>query len=272
MMMITISNFITIVMIATVINAFHLNTITKFKNIIRTNSLVMLRTEYLAQISDEITKSTGKKFTATKFNGGFGGGGGATVGTVIDATTNQEYFMKIGNLYDYNMLNAEYNGNLDICNTNTISAPKPICIGSTDYNSYVVFEKLSFGGRGDPKLKGKKLAELHMNYSPNNQYGWRMDNTCGATHQPNGFTETWSEFWDKYRLGHMLELAKRDGATFTNELQLREKVKSILDAHPCKPSLVHGDLWSGNHGYLTNGEPVIFDPAVYVSIASYFQL
>ena len=27
--------------------------------------------------------------------------------------------------------------------------------------------------------------------------------------------------------------------------------------------MLHGDLWSGNFGYHENGEPVIFDPAVY---------
>ena len=29
------------------------------------------------------------------------------------------------------------------------------------------------------------------------------------------------------------------------------------------PSLLHGDLWSGNYAYLKNSEPVIYDPAVY---------
>jgi fructosamine-3-kinase len=29
------------------------------------------------------------------------------------------------------------------------------------------------------------------------------------------------------------------------------------------PSLLHGDLWSGNAAFLRNGTPVVFDPAVY---------
>jgi len=29
------------------------------------------------------------------------------------------------------------------------------------------------------------------------------------------------------------------------------------------PSLVHGDLWSGNKAFTSDGEPVIYDPAVY---------
>ena len=32
--------------------------------------------------------------------------------------------------------------------------------------------------------------------------------------------------------------------------------------HPV-PSLLHGDLWSGNYGATRDGEPVLFDPAVY---------
>jgi len=39
-------------------------------------------------------------------------------------------------------------------------------------------------------------------------------------------------------------------------------VCDILDAHAPQPSLVHGDLWSGNVGFLA-GAPVLFDPAVY---------
>ena len=32
---------------------------------------------------------------------------------------------------------------------------------------------------------------------------------------------------------------------------------------PPPPSLLHGDLWRGNAGALEDGDPVIFDPAVY---------
>ena len=103
--------------------------------------------------------------------------------------------------------------------------------------------------------------------------------------------------------GHMLTLAKMDGASFpgdllfsshphihpshpsfllpyisshpssffyslildvTEEKQLRMKVKEILSQHnTVMPSLVHGDLWSGNQAHCSNGDPVIYDPATY---------
>src|SRR5690606_11728722 len=38
---------------------------------------------------------------------------------------------------------------------------------------------------------------------------------------------------------------------------------AILGEHLPPPSLLHGDLWSGNWGATPRGRPYIFDPAVY---------
>jgi fructosamine-3-kinase len=39
------------------------------------------------------------------------------------------------------------------------------------------------------------------------------------------------------------------------------------DGHAPRPSLIHGDLWSGNWGGLQGGVPVLYDPVVSVSDA-----
>lgn len=39
---------------------------------------------------------------------------------------------------------------------------------------------------------------------------------------------------------------------------------ALLGDHEPVPSLLHGDLWSGNAGTTADGQPVVFDPAVYV--------
>jgi fructosamine-3-kinase len=36
-----------------------------------------------------------------------------------------------------------------------------------------------------------------------------------------------------------------------------------LEHHHPQPSIVHGDLWSGNASFTTDDKPVIFDPAIY---------
>ena len=158
------------------------------------------------------------------------------------------------------MLNAEFEGIKEMYNTNSIRVPKPTCVGTGDYSSYVVFERLSIGGFGDPADAGRKLAKMHKNVEQKNLFGWKINNTIGiaprlitikslkllflktsgATHQPNNWCDSWVDFWDEYRLGHMLKLCKADGFSISYEKDLRLKVRDILGAHSCVPSCVHG--------------------------------
>ena len=46
--------------------------------------------------------------------------------------------------------------------------------------------------------------------------------------------------------------------------RLFRELSSLLGGSESQPSLLHGDLWSGNAATLANGEPAVFDPAVYV--------
>ena len=64
----------------------------------------------------------------------------------------------------------------------------------------------------------------------------------GATHQPNNWSDSWADFWDEYRIGHMIKLCKADGFSIPNEKELRLKVRDILSDHNCLPSYVHGNV------------------------------
>jgi len=68
------------------------------------------------------------------------------------------------------------------------------------------------------------------------------------------------------RLGYQLDLAAKRGANS----DLLEKGQLLLngldfyfESYRPEPSLLHGDLWSGNAAFSEFGEPVIYDPAVY---------
>jgi fructosamine-3-kinase len=93
-----------------------------------------------------------------------------------------------------------------------------------------------------------------------------VDNTCGATPQPNlPWKDDWADFWDEHRLGHMLKLTANCGINDVKVKELREKTRKLL-SHKPGPSCVHGDLWGGNKGFCKkDGKiiPVIFDPATY---------
>jgi fructosamine-3-kinase len=45
--------------------------------------------------------------------------------------------------------------------------------------------------------------------------------------------------------------------------RLMDRIESILDGLGNPPSLIHGDLWSGNFFVGPDGLPVVVDPAVY---------
>ena len=168
--------------------------------------LLMTSPTLISAINKEIKKSTGLAFNGVYSNGVGSGGSGASAFVIEDQDAKISYFVKQSDLSGFEMLRCEYEGIREIAETQTIKVPKPICYGTSEYNSFVIFEKLSLGGYGDPKLGGKKLAEMHSYTSKNNKFGWDFTNTIGATPQPNEWTDIWPEFWDKHRLGHIIKV------------------------------------------------------------------
>ena len=129
--------------------------------------------------------------------------------------------------------------------------------------------------RSNDKELGRAMAKMHLADptklpeagNVEGKFGFNVDNTIGGTEQPNPWTaggtnEDWIEFFSKYRIEHQLELA---GDSYLLDL-FKEKIKPrlhlLFDDIEVKPSLLHGDLWSGNIGS-ADGAPSIFDPAVY---------
>lgn len=204
---------------------------------------------------------------------GASGGGGAYTSAVLDPETGTKYFIKSAGLSSGGgkMLRAEYLGVKEMAQTDTIKVPNPVAYGEggPSNSAFVIFEYLQFTGGGSGYELGKQLAKMHRSVSPDNKgFGFHVDNTIGATPQPNlPWKENWADFWDTHRLGHMLKLCQNAGYSDKDIEELRAKTKELLSHNPA-PSLIHGDLWGGNKGYAKIGEtgdivPVIFDPATY---------
>ncbi len=73
-------------------------------------------------------------------------------------------------------------------------------------------------------------------------------------------------FWRDRRLAFQLDRAAENG--HGGRLQERgrrllERVPAFFAGYVPVPSLLHGDLWTGNRAMLADGTPVVFDPAVY---------
>jgi protein-ribulosamine 3-kinase len=133
-------------------------------------------------------------------------------------------------------------------------APEPHSHGIAGGRAYLLMEYLDLGGPSDFAALGRMLALAHQRPGP--RFGWQRDNYIGTTAQRNAWAHDWSEFWMERRMRPQIELARRKGfAVDVPETR-------ILKNHRPAPSLLHGDLWSGNAGFTAQG-PVVFDPAVY---------
>jgi fructosamine-3-kinase len=133
-----------------------------------------------------------------------------------------------------------------------IRVPRILDRGVKDGKAFILLEHLDLKRGGDYAAMGRVLARLHRHAGP--RFGWARDNYIGLTPQKNGWRDNWAEFWRERRMRPQLEWA---GVNV--DLHLLER---LLENHRPQPSLLHGDLWSGNAGFANDG-PVVFDPAVY---------
>jgi protein-ribulosamine 3-kinase len=176
------------------------------------------------------------------------------------------YFVKINSAARLSMFEAEAAGLREIANSHSVRVPLPVCCGVAGDHAYLVLEYLELG-RCDAhcaRALGHGLAALHRTTSE--YFGWSRDNTIGSTPQINTLSADWLEFWCERRLGFQLRLARENG--YAGDLQrdgerLAARCGALFADYAPRPSLLHGDLWGGNYGATAQGEPVIFDPAVY---------
>lgn len=111
---------------------------------------------------------------------------------------------------------------------------------------------------------GEGLAELHRHQS--DLFGLDADNFIGRLPQKNGWEHLWPTFFRKYRLQPQVDWAKEGGkwaSTVDSAMdRLLARLEDLLPHRP-EPSILHGDLWSGNFMTDFDNRPVLFDPAVY---------
>lgn len=191
--------------------------------------------------------------------------GGGCINTAVRLSDgDRHWFVKINDATRLDMFVAEAAGLNVMADTESIRVPRALCTGSQGGNAYIVMDYIEPGqaGAGGQARAGEGLANMHRHTAK--AYGWERDNTIGATHQPNAWRDSWVDFWREQRLGFQLELVGRNGHTALQRRgeKLLDRFHVLIDHAPL-PSLLHGDLWGGNMHFDQNGEPVIFDPAVY---------
>ncbi|NJO41756.1 MAG: fructosamine kinase family protein [Cyanobacteria bacterium CRU_2_1] len=213
------------------------------------------------QIAAHISTVIGEDFQA---NHRRSVGGGSVNQAYALTDGDRSYFVKLNQAIRIAMFEAEALGLRQILDSKTIRVPEPICYGVVDESAYIVLEWLDLG-YGDHQAweeMGRNLAAMHKVTSAKG-FGWDQNNTIGFIPQINPWTVSWVKFFTEHRLGYQFKLAICRGGHFPKQNQLLAAIPTILAGHTPMPSLVHGDLWTGNAAVTRQGEPIILDPATY---------
>jgi len=119
---------------------------------------------------------------------------------------------------------------------------------------------------------GEQLARLHRVSAAS--FGLEVDNYIGALPQQNTHfpvtdgqspSTIWTDFFIHCRLEPQIRLASAKGLLPAAALHTFQRLYTALPAiFPEEaPSLLHGDLWSGNFLCDEHNQPVLIDPAIY---------
>lgn len=181
-------------------------------------------------------------------------------------TSKGSYFCKQNSSQDAErMFTVEAKSLIYLDQNSSFDVPKSIVQGKTAASNFIVLEWFESSDSIDYRKFGTSLANLHNN--TNSTFGFAYDSYLG-THLQNN--QSYQHFHEHYISGRILPLiqsnfnkallSKEDMDTLDNFMKY---VPEILPNE--SPSLIHGDLWSGNHMFIDKGIPCIFDPAISFS-------
>ena len=108
------------------------------------------------------------------------------------------------------------------------------------------------------------VADLHGRSAPS--FGFDSATLIGGLHQPNPWTDRWLDFFRDQRLLYMGRTATAAGRLPARLMLRLETFAGRLDrwiGEPAAPSLLHGDLWTGNVLCHRGRIAGFVDPAIY---------
>lgn len=152
-----------------------------------------------------------------------------------------------------------------IAEQNIIRTPAVVgCFEEGDHQ-VLLLEWIECGERTEAfwKTFGEGLAAFHR--VTNDGFGFAENNYMGSVPQLNDPHPTWADFFARQRLDVMVKKCFDEKLLSKGHRRAFERVEQKLPGFfgEENPSLLHGDLWSGNFLCDKNGKPVLIDPAVY---------
>ncbi len=195
-----------------------------------------------------------------------GVGGGSINHAYHLKTKHGDFFVKYNSASRFPvMFSKESKGLQLLSEPGIISVPKVLLFDEDDEHAFLLLEFIKSAREANDFWDdfGEKLAALHNVKAE--KFGLDHDNYMGSLHQHNNFHKDWIEFFIMERLERQIKLARENGSVGRADVLAFERLYKKLDDifPPTRPSLLHGDLWSGNFMVNSSGQACLIDPAVY---------
>lgn len=218
----------------------------------------------ISAIPVEVTQHLSElRFEIQSFS--FVGGGCINSGGRLK-TSQGDFFLKWNSARKFpGMFESEARGLNILRQPSVVHIPAVIATASLKDWQFIVLEFIAEKKKSSHYWKnlGQQLAMLHKQSAPT--FGLDHDNYIGSLRQINHPQKNWIDFFIEQRLIVQIEWAINNSTMSASTAHqfdsLFKKLPELLPVE--KPSLLHGDLWSGNLIADDRGEPCLIDPAVY---------
>lgn len=145
-----------------------------------------------------------------------------------------------------------------------MTVPKVYSIGETKNDAYFLISFLEEGRTGSYRDLAEMIARMHQTYNDDRKFGYASPYRGSKITFDNDWVDSWIELFVTKRMDVLQEKIIENKQWDAEQEKAYEKVRTLmiheLYSHESKPSLLHGDLWGGNHMFLMNGKPALFDP------------
>ncbi len=189
-------------------------------------------------------------------------GGDINSAAIINFENGYSYFLKWNDAAPERMFETEAKGLELLSDADTeLIIPEVILIGI----DFLLLSLIESGTENsDSSFQfGAELAKLHKHSSES--FGLDHSNFIGKLSQKNSTHQNWADFYISERIKPQIKLGIKSGKFESNLISklvsLHQVVQRVFPEEP--PSLLHGDLWSGNYMFTKDGRASIYDPAVY---------
>lgn len=224
-----------------------------------------MNSDFIHHLEDRLSDALGQP-VSIRHSGAIGGG---CINHASKLQTNAGVFFLKWNAScatDIFLREAEGLRELKKASGGVLKIPDIICVGEIgEFPGFLIQEYLEpgYSNSNDDEKLGMGLAHIHK--FSNADFGFSNNNYCGDTIQNNSWKADWIEFYRENRLKYLISLIQMRYDLSYSVLdtfeRLISKLEQLIPANTT-PSIIHGDLWSGNYMITAQG-PALIDPAVY---------